>query len=857
MKGFDRVLYFGIVLIILSTFALSAVDDAHVYYSFDNANLSGSNPIDLSGNNNIGANINANTGVTGIIAEAFEYNGAGDVVNMNTSLDKSATGAFCMWLEPDALSHYLTLTGSTTTNRQNIYAYFSGDETTVGLRNDAGNKQWEFVTDSVDFVVDNFYHICVTQNGVSPDIFVNGTNVSKTFTTTTDLTKWTSLFGGAMTHSTIGKYSTTYFDGIIDEFELYKHPLSAAEISQLYNNHSGFNPYNIVPSTAFELTLSNIVGNVSLTDFTATIQNGSSTINITTTNGTVVFPLGSLFNITVFDIMSGTYFNQSRSNHNSTVNLQLQTWQSVLITTSQRLETGTAIAEFNLTVSGQTVTTTNGTTIHLLNASSNAYDGRAAYFDTNSSGSVTLTALQTLSHVINFTTNNTNHITFLDASTGSGIFNGSVVVTYPSSATDSFLTNTTGGISFSYIKSGTEEFGTYSVSFARQGYIPSSVSPVINISNSPINTSFNVSQPAILVNIFDKETGSVFTNLAEVILLEVLNTTTNNGSVTIQNTSIISGSYVLQVKSEGYLTEQKTFTFTNQENVTTNFYLLNSTGSNSAFVFISVVDESDRILQDATVSIFQYDTVSAAFIKVSEVETNVNGEAVFGIELNVKTYFFTASKTIDGASFEATTSPEIFLTADETRELTLKLLDPFQSQVTDKLVITFSETFVNNISTIFLEYTTRDGFVAEVCVGYFNVSGNNTLLNEQCVNSSAAYAASPTLIERTHTYQGKVYQKFEGARMNIATYTYKSISSFDFLASQFQYSKPIFVWLWILLLIVSLLLKNMMFFTIGGIALSWIQFFRSPSVALVSASVLKTMILIFMMNSIRRRVDIS
>jgi len=30
------------------------------------------------------------------------------------------------------------------------------------------------------------------------------------------------------------------------------------------------------------------------------------------------------------------------------------------------------------------------------------------------------------------------------------------------------------------------------VSFARQGYIPSSVSPVINISNSPINTSFNV-----------------------------------------------------------------------------------------------------------------------------------------------------------------------------------------------------------------------------------------------------------------------------------------------------------------------------------------------------------------------------
>jgi len=242
------------------------------------------------------------------------------------------------------------------------------------------------------------------------------------------------------------------FDGIIDEFELYKHPLSAAEISQLYNNHSGFNPYNIVPSTAFELTLSNIVGNVSLTNFTATIQNGSSTINITTTNGTVVFPLGSLFNITVFDIMSGTYFNQSRSNHNSTVNLQLQTWQSVLITTSQRLETGTAIAEFNLTVSGQTVTTTNGTTIHLLNASSNAYDGRAAYFDTNSSGSVTLTALQTLSHVINFTTNNTNHITFLDASTGSGIFNGSVVVTYPSSATDSFLTNTTGGISFSYIK---------------------------------------------------------------------------------------------------------------------------------------------------------------------------------------------------------------------------------------------------------------------------------------------------------------------------------------------------------------------------------------------------------------------
>ena len=51
------------------------LDNADIYYSFDDADLTGSDPDDVSGNGFNGTSANVTTGVTGKILEMFTFNG--------------------------------------------------------------------------------------------------------------------------------------------------------------------------------------------------------------------------------------------------------------------------------------------------------------------------------------------------------------------------------------------------------------------------------------------------------------------------------------------------------------------------------------------------------------------------------------------------------------------------------------------------------------------------------------------------------------------------------------------------------------------------------------------------------------
>src|SRR6056297_2720988 len=93
-----------ILLILVFIFSLFGVfadltTDNQVYYSFDDDSLSGSNPLDLSGNGNDGTNNGTTTGVTGILDEAFNYDGTNDYVTTNSSLTSS--GSISFWVNFD------------------------------------------------------------------------------------------------------------------------------------------------------------------------------------------------------------------------------------------------------------------------------------------------------------------------------------------------------------------------------------------------------------------------------------------------------------------------------------------------------------------------------------------------------------------------------------------------------------------------------------------------------------------------------------------------------------------------------------------------------------------------------------
>ena len=71
-----------LLLSVSSVFAI--INDATTYYSFDDADNTGSNPDDLSGNSNDGTSTGLTTGATGILNEAYNFGSGNDVLVAGT-----------------------------------------------------------------------------------------------------------------------------------------------------------------------------------------------------------------------------------------------------------------------------------------------------------------------------------------------------------------------------------------------------------------------------------------------------------------------------------------------------------------------------------------------------------------------------------------------------------------------------------------------------------------------------------------------------------------------------------------------------------------------------------------------------
>ena len=84
--------------------AFGALNDAAVYYSFDDDNLTGSNPNDLSGNGYNGVNTDAITGVTGVLLQQFDYDGVNSLVTI-PSRTYASTGTVGFSFEQDTFAN--------------------------------------------------------------------------------------------------------------------------------------------------------------------------------------------------------------------------------------------------------------------------------------------------------------------------------------------------------------------------------------------------------------------------------------------------------------------------------------------------------------------------------------------------------------------------------------------------------------------------------------------------------------------------------------------------------------------------------------------------------------------------------
>jgi len=928
----NKLWLFGFVLLLLIS-SVNAFDttDFVLYHSYDDADLTGSNPNDLTGNGYDGTNFGSTTGQTGKLKQSFYYDGTNDYVTVTSDSGLApASISISLWFKPTN-----TITPGSIAEREVLFKENQNVFIEID-RNDDGKLEFllydnvagfhRIASTTTSWSSGTWYHIVCTYDGSNMKIYVDGS-----LETNTGGFSFTN--GRTTSNLYIGSESGTsrYFIGNIDEVAVLDKSIDNTEVSELYNGGNGFNPFFV--ETEFDITLKNAYNGTSINTFKVNVTNLTGIYTYLTTNGTIVANISNTADLTFYDI-EGIHLDRTYFNVDTSINFEGEVGESVLIVQANETNTNVNIGNFTATIGNVTnwANSTNEATFYL-NVDTYSYTGESDKYIVRSTGDITTTnAIQyetiyfnnlinvtaidinTTVSISNFsilvndtdsysTTNGTvnnvfcsypdcdinfnatslgyvllnvsQHFSknnlqanlsnaearfkFVEADTLSPILNASVTVNTVDGRTINTRTDQSGYLNFSLIYLDNIKNGNYTITFnGLQGFIsPVSFERHLNDSILPYEEQIGIGKTGITINVYDRETRSLLSGRdVNIFMLSVFNTTTTTGSYVLTNVSMILGDYVITTESDGYFTEQRKVSITGQENVSIDFYMLNSTGTNTGLVFVTS-EFNNRLQQGASVEMYEYFTEGKAFVKVSECDSNINGECTFAIELNQKIYYFTSQKTIDGVTYSSQTNEEIIRTDEETRKLILSFSDLFSLSVGKYLTVDFSETFENNISTIFMDFRTTDNFNTQVCVEYFKEQYNLTSTYKQCVTASGGYVATPVLLDRDFRYVAQIYQVSGTDKYIIKTYNYPAINSFEDVFTKQNYFQPIYVWFWGALLVLSLLFKSIEMFSIGGIILSWVQLGSMPTLAVGSISAIKTVMLLTLLKHSRKTEDLN
>lgn len=278
-----------VVTILCSSYVLAIANNGDTYYTFDDSDLSGSNPLDESINNNHGTNSGASTGFVGAVGEAFSCDGGNDYIQTNqTTIDALYNPkSFSVWFNSshndgsaevimgvNSANSFWDILIDGASDYIAIYSgqYIGGTNGDIGIM-DSG--LWNEYNDS------QWHHIVVVHKGnvvntSNTNVWIDGINKTSGF-----INGWTS--GSNPTNITFANEyrlcaraaGNAAFDGEVDEFGFWQRPLTQTEIVDLYNG--SVNPYTIPlvtnsslsPATAS--TSTDLLGYCNATDSDSTV----------------------------------------------------------------------------------------------------------------------------------------------------------------------------------------------------------------------------------------------------------------------------------------------------------------------------------------------------------------------------------------------------------------------------------------------------------------------------------------------------------------------------------------------------------------------------------------------------------
>jgi len=208
------------------------------YWTFDNDDLSESNPLDTVGSNH-GTTIGATTGVTGQVLEAFSFDGVDNWVNPNYGINLGEQYTLSYWFKANSLSGVTNLIGSydDTGGYKRFYAFFF-DGSTAQVNIGLGESSVSIFSPNIN----EWYFVAFVHDGNgNVDIYIDDAKL--TTYTYTPILFTLKIPIGAWLYNNNPTDIRYFFNGTIDEVAIYNTALSAEEISDLYDKGVAGNGY--------------------------------------------------------------------------------------------------------------------------------------------------------------------------------------------------------------------------------------------------------------------------------------------------------------------------------------------------------------------------------------------------------------------------------------------------------------------------------------------------------------------------------------------------------------------------------------------------------------------------------------
>jgi len=177
---------------------------------------------------------------------SFTFDGNSDFIDCSSaasSISADNEGTISVWVQPNDIvnGQRIICFSASTQTRQYLNLTLTASGFQVDMRTSSfSTTGFSVITDVNPFSLGTWIHLAIVQDGVSPQLYVDGVAVAQTFTVPDNDQKWLNDMG-SFDSINIGRLFTSdldqnYFDGLVDEVSYFSSALSSTDIETIYNN---------------------------------------------------------------------------------------------------------------------------------------------------------------------------------------------------------------------------------------------------------------------------------------------------------------------------------------------------------------------------------------------------------------------------------------------------------------------------------------------------------------------------------------------------------------------------------------------------------------------------------------------